>query len=529
MSGTARRAIIYTRVSTSGQEDGYSLETQAAACRQFAADKRWTVVALEQDVASGANRNRPALERALTMIERGEANVLLAHALDRISRHQIDVAVIVDRVEAAHAMLTLVTEDFEATPVGTFIRSARAFAAEVELAKIGERTARGRRARLDSGKPLAGRRPIYGYVWADAEKSRLAINPDTALVVREIFDRYLVGGTLRAIALDLTRRAVPTPSGQGQKWTASVVQRILSNPAYAGRYTALQRRWERPSRGQPYRCRPAAPEEQIVIPGVAPALVSETEFAAVQTRFALNKQRAVRNNPNPERFLLRAGYVRCGVCGYALGASSPEQGRAYRANKERYVCGNLHCRAVTIDTARIDAQVWELVRRVLSDPDVIAKEVARQEQKGTGTLDAERGAIQRLLDDVANKQKNAANAILELGDEDAAAPVCEALRNLGERRKALEEERAVLERRATTAAEDRERFAAFGAWAQRVSANLDTLSYEEQRLALEALAVSVDVFPVHDSEHPRWRVTMRPALSPAASLLVGTEVVSSYT
>ena len=155
------------------------------------------------------------------MIERSEADVLLAHSLDRLSRHQIDVAVIVDRIEAAHGELALVTEDFENSPVGTFIRSARAFAAEVELAKITERTARGRRARLDSGKPLAGRRPAFGYIWADEEKSRLELNPDTAPIVRSIFDRYLNGGSLRAIALDLTRRGIPTPSGIGQTWSAS--------------------------------------------------------------------------------------------------------------------------------------------------------------------------------------------------------------------------------------------------------------------------------------------------------------------
>src|SRR5919112_1368035 len=272
--------VIYTRVSTTNQEDNFSLSYQEDACRTFAKTHGWTIVAVERDVASGANRNRVGLDRALSMVERSEADLLLAHALDRLSRHQIDVAVIVDRIEAAHGELALATEDFANSPVGTFIRSARAFAAEVELAKITERTARGRRARLDSGKPLAGRRPAFGYIWADEEKSRLELNPDTAPIVRSIFDRYLQGGSLRAIALDLTRRGVSAPSGIGQTWSASVVHRILSNPSYAGRYTALQRRWERPSRGQPYRCRPSSNDEVIVLPDVAPAIVSEEEFTA---------------------------------------------------------------------------------------------------------------------------------------------------------------------------------------------------------------------------------------------------------
>ncbi len=522
MIETTRRAVIYTRVSTSGQEDGYSLDTQAAASRQFAAVKGWTVVAVEQDVASGANRNRPALERALAMIEHGEADVLLAHALDRISRHQIDVAVIVDRVEAARGTVMLVTEDFDTTPVGTFIRSARAFAAELELAKIGERTARGRHARLASGKPLAGRRPIYGYVWANVEKSRLAINPDTAPIVRDIFDRYLNGGTLRAIAMDMTARAVPTPSGKGQRWSASVVHRIMSNPAYAGRYTALQRRWERPARGQPYRSRRATDDEQIVIPGVAPAIVTEAEFATVQARFALNRQHAVRNNPHPERYLLRAGYVRCGYCGYALGASSPEKGRANHANKERYVCGNLHCRAVTIAVSTLDADVWNLVTRVLRQPELIAAEVARQKRDGVSGVEADRAAVERLLADVTAKQKNAARAIVALGDEAAAAPVRDMLHALAERRKELETERDTLNQRRAREIDDSDRLAAFGMWAERVVANLDTLTYDERRTALDALGVAVEVYQVNDQQHPRWRVTMRPV--PAAD----DHVVSRY-
>jgi site-specific DNA recombinase len=410
--------------------------------------------------------------------------------------------------------LVLVTEDFEQSPVGTFIRSARAFAAEVELAKISERTARGRHARLASGKPLAGRRPVYGYQWANDEKSRLELNPDTAPVARSIYDTYLKGGTLRSIALDLTRRGVPTPSGAGQTWTASVVQRILSNPVYKGQYTALQRRWERPVRGQPYRCRPSSDDELVVLPDVAPALVSEEEFAAVQSRFALNKRDAVRNNPHPERYLLRAGFVRCGYCGYALGASSPEKGRAPGRNyKERYVCGNLHCRKVTIATAPLDEAVWILVRRVLTDPDIIAQEIARTKSGIANTVESERAAIERLLADVIAKQRNAAKAIVALGDEEIAAPVRDELRLLGERRKGLEAELGVLAQRTASILDDESRLIAFGEWADRVSVNLDKLTYDERRMALEALAVSVDVFQVDDTNHPRWRLTMRPSAS----------------
>ena len=60
-------------------------------------------------------------------------------------------------------------------------------------------------------------------------------------------------------------------------------------------------------------------------------------------------------------------------------------------------------------------------------------------------MKAERAAVDRLLADVIAKQRNATTAILALNDEDAAAPVRDALRFLSEQRKGLEAEREVLE------------------------------------------------------------------------------------
>jgi site-specific DNA recombinase len=215
--------------------------------------------------------------------------------------------------------------------------------------------------------------------------------------------------------------------------------------------------------------------------------------------------------------------VRCGYCGSALGGSSPEKGRAPGRNyKERYVCGNLHCRKVTIATAPLDEAIWDLVCRVLTDPEIIAREIARTKSDIANTVESERAAIERLLTDVIAKQRNAAKAIVALDDEEIAAPVRDELGLLGERRKSLEAELGALTQRAASILDDKSRLIAFSEWAHRISVNLDHLTYDERRMALEALAVSVDVFQVDDADHPRWRVTMRP--SPAAD----SNVVSRY-
>ena len=145
-SSSPPRVHIYCRVSSAGQEDGYSLDTQERACWDYAAQRHLLVASVAREVWSGGDRHRPELDAMLDRLARGD--VVVAYALDRLSRDQIDTAILIDRIEGVGASLALVTEDFEKSATGTFLRSAKAFAAELELEKIRERTQRGRRGRL---------------------------------------------------------------------------------------------------------------------------------------------------------------------------------------------------------------------------------------------------------------------------------------------------------------------------------------------------------------------------------------------
>jgi site-specific DNA recombinase len=54
------RTVIYTRVSSEEQLDGFSLSAQAEQCRRYADQKGWTVVRLyEERGRSGKSAQRP--------------------------------------------------------------------------------------------------------------------------------------------------------------------------------------------------------------------------------------------------------------------------------------------------------------------------------------------------------------------------------------------------------------------------------------------------------------------------------------
>src|SRR5262249_17621805 len=156
-----------------------------AAARQWCVARGLPVASVAHEVWSGSVRHRPELDAMLDRLTPGD--VFLAYAVDRLSRQPLAVAVLVGAIERAGARLQLATEDFEQSATGVFLRSAKAFAGEIEREKIAERTSRGKRQRALSGKPLLGSRPPYGYQW-NADRSGYVCDPATAPIVRDIFD-----------------------------------------------------------------------------------------------------------------------------------------------------------------------------------------------------------------------------------------------------------------------------------------------------------------------------------------------------
>jgi hypothetical protein len=72
-------------------------------------------------------------------------------------------------------------------------------------------------------------------------------------------------------------------------------------------------------------------------------------------------------------------------------------------------------------------------------------------------------------------------------------------------------------------ADEDARVRSLGEWCQRVGANLDLMSYDEKRLALEALGVKVHIYrngatDEDGTPRPRWEVTMRP-LAPTSDIV----------
>jgi site-specific DNA recombinase len=168
MGSTGRRGAIYVRVSTkplagtpdtgngTGADGGTSLETQEDACHAYSMAQGITLDAAHvyREVHSGAELwERPALTALRAAMRAGDVDVIVAYAVDRLSRNQHHLGLLVSEAERHGVALAFVTEQWDETPQGKFMRSALGFMAELEREKIKERTMRGKRARVAAGRP----------------------------------------------------------------------------------------------------------------------------------------------------------------------------------------------------------------------------------------------------------------------------------------------------------------------------------------------------------------------------------------
>jgi site-specific DNA recombinase len=497
-----KRVAIYCRVSSAGQEDNSSLATQEASCRAYAAERDWAVTEVYRDVHTGAEVfERPGLTALRADMRAGRLDVLLVHALDRLSRDQNHQGLVLSEAEHAGVIWDSATEDIDSTPTGKILRAVIGGMAELERLKIAERTTRGKRARVESGKYNVGCRAPFGYHWDGEGKERLAVNPATAPIVQRIFNDIAAGGSARQIALALTRESVPTPSGRNKAWHVSTIRGILDHPVYVGDARAF--RWSKSKRRGKHSQRLKPVDQHVPLPNAAPALVSSNVAAAAQAQMSLNMKQAIRNNKRPTETLLRAGYARCGYCGNCLVVSNGKAEPYYRCNtSNRDIHG---CPPAAISTRMLDAQVWARVEEVLTNPQVIANEVARlRDVDPTGPNIT---ALDKRIAEVERQRMNLMRRIATIDDDEMAAPFLIESQALGTQQKQLQRERDEVEAERRGWQRAQERLDDLQWWCRVQSERLARLTYEQKRLALFALHVEATVWGKdHD---PRFSITMQ--------------------
>src|SRR3712207_1585373 len=116
MGGSAqlrKRAAVYCRVSTVKQVEGASLDTQEQFCQEYAERRGYAVEPslVVREVYTGEELwDRPKLAMLRDEVRRRNVDVLIAYAVDRLSRDPVHLLVVLSEAEHAGAVVEFVTE-----------------------------------------------------------------------------------------------------------------------------------------------------------------------------------------------------------------------------------------------------------------------------------------------------------------------------------------------------------------------------------------------------------------------------------
>lgn len=219
----------------SGLESFRPCETQRGICASFAVEQSWRLASETFDDAGSSSESldRPAMQRLLKEIERGEVNRIVVYSVDRLTRKLGDLHKLLDLFERHDVELAVVTDpSFGTSAADRLTSNIVAAASEFQLEMTRERMADMRGALKRQGRRVAGRVP-FGYR-APLPTKQLVVEPDEAAVVRHMFELAAAGTRPQEIADRFNQEKLTGVAGRVGNWTARQVLKVLGNPTYRG-------------------------------------------------------------------------------------------------------------------------------------------------------------------------------------------------------------------------------------------------------------------------------------------------------
>ncbi|WP_315926915.1 recombinase family protein [Mesorhizobium sp. SP-1A] len=434
------RIALYARYSSDNQREA-SIADQFRMCRLRAEKEGWTVVEEYSDHAiSGSSMiQRSGIQALIMDSARGRFDLIMAEALDRISRDQEDIAGIYKRMRYADVkMFTLSEGEISELHVGLKGTMNALF-----LKDLADKTRRGQRGRVEAGKSGGGN--AYGYdvvkkFDSNGEPVRgdRTINEAQAEVVRRIFRDYAAGKSAKMIAVSLNRDSIPAPTGGD--WGFSTINGnprrgngILNNEMYVGKIVWNRQRFVKDPDTGKRQARPNPESEWVTQDTPELRILDDELWNAVKARQGENRTERdesgvadVRkmNYRRRPRYLF-SGLTKCSCCGGGYSAISASHiGCSTARNKG--TCEN----RVNIRRDELESRVLNALRTRMLDPKIFAefcdaytRETNRLRMESSGHIDRAKAEIEKIgreegrLMDLYLKEAISIEAVKERGDK----------------------------------------------------------------------------------------------------------------
>jgi len=400
---------IYTRVSSEKQESGYSLAAQKKAGKELAKKLKMNYEILDEESESSKFENidnRPKLQELLNKVEEGKAKNVFVTEIDRLSRNDLVSAHIKKIFKDNDVILYTVNGKYEFNNYDNILmyEILSSFAKRENSQRV-RRSMAGKELAVKEGKYVGGI-PPFGY--KVDENNYLVVDEEEKKIYLQIVSYSLSGMGAKRIAKKLNEMKIPTKASKYYKkglklrnkytgeiifkdkklfiWKQGTIERILKNPLYKG---------ERTFKNLKIKIEP---------------LIDEKTWQQIQDNFKKNRKFSLRNNKS--NFYLLKSLVFCNRCNKVLiGRINEKKGfKVYyclsKRSEETKFCG---MKSINID--KLNNLVWEKLLFILSNSDLVRKEVKRKFSNKKINIDEIKKEIKLLKEKLKEKDIEKENLI----------------------------------------------------------------------------------------------------------------------
>ena len=375
------KVYIYTRVSTSMQIDGYSLDAQKERLTKYAEGNDMVIAGEYSDEGkSGKNiAGRVDFQRMLNDIacKKDGVEYVLVFKLSRFGRNAADTLTSLQFMQDYGVNLISVEDGIDSSKeAGKLMVHVLSAVAEIERENILVQTMEGRKQKAREGKWNGGFAP-YGYKLVDGE---LIIEEDEAEAIRIIFDKFVHTNLgYNGVVNYLNNNGIKKKARQNgylTQFTTSTVKAILDNPVYYGKI-AYGRRKTTKIEGTRNEYHVVAQKEFDLYDGRHKAIVDEQLWKDAQAKRRATASKLEKKHDLDHEHVL-SGLVKCPVCGAGLYGNVKRAKRKdgtyyktyfsyackHRLNKDGHKC-DYHKQW---SEEKVDNAVSEIIRKLVNNP-----------------------------------------------------------------------------------------------------------------------------------------------------------------
>jgi len=364
---------LYLRLSNEDDLDGESnsIQNQRSMLKKYADDHGFRNIRFfVDDGYTGTNFNRPAMQEMLSLVDEGRIGTIIVKDMSRFGRDYLQVGQYIEIVFPTQNVRFIAVNDGVDSEKGDsdftpFRNLFNDFYAKDTSRKVRSVL----HARGMSGKHM--NRAPYGYLDDPVRKGYWIIDPETAPIVKKIFDLAMEGYGATRIAGILEREQIETPTTVYNRrhgkplpphpchWEDGTTTGILDRPEYYGctcSFKTYSKSYKLKKRIQ------NKPEDMYIIEDTQEAIIPKEQWDRVQE---LRKERH-RAPKKADRKGLFAGIIFCADCGKRLHFATC---KSFDGSQDHYRCsmyksGYGTCSAHFIREAVLRDIILERIRAV---------------------------------------------------------------------------------------------------------------------------------------------------------------------